>query len=359
MELDQVTQLKLYDHMLLARVLDDILSQPRILGNPFYIGSAFEEPTAVIGMLMNAGRGVEHDVFATHYRSLPILLGMGLDPVAVMRQAAMRDTDPASRGRQMVSHFSEPDLNVVPMSSCVTVQAGKGTATAHIQKIHAQNPALTLIHLGDAMCAEGDFWLMMQEIALYQLPVVVLISNNAGGIHTPYAQGSAAPCQSAWGVGVQIATSSYPNDEHLHKYVQSYAPTLPIPDVKYVASPREGWKIVDGHDTLSLARAAQVAFDYVRTQRKPYILEYRSERGRHHSSSSNPSGQILADIQAQDPLTYFEQHLMAQGWLTAEQISAKHQQTRDRLMEQVAQVLQEPAAENWDSGLYVEAGGGI
>lgn len=348
---DSKTLVHIYEKMLLCRQLDEMMAQTRVLGNPFYIGSAFEEPLVMIGLMMRVGSGIDFDVLSAYYRTLPICVGMGVPPESFMRQAAMRDTDPFSKGRQMVNHFSEPDFNIVPVSSCVTVQAGKGYGTALVQKMLAQEPVLTVVHLGDAMCAEADYWVMLQEIALRELPVLVLISNNGAGIHTPYEQGSAAACQSAWGVGAQIATSSQPLDPNLKKYVASYSPELPE-TVQYKDSPRPGWQIVDGSDVLSVYQAAEVAFKYIRETSKPYILELRTERGRHHSSSSNPSGQILDALKEFDPLTAFEAWLIAQKVLSPEQIAKIQAQIRERLQASVEQIKAEPPAEDAVSGMY-------
>lgn len=348
---DSKTLVRIYEKMLLSRQLDEILAQTRVLGNPFYIGSTFEEPLVIVGMLMKAGAGLEHDVLSAYYRSLPIAIGMGLEPEAVMRQAAMRESDPFSKGRQMVSHFSEPDLNIIPVSSCVTVQAGKGYATALVQKMLSSEPALTVVHLGDAMCAEADFWVMLQEIALRELPVLVLISNNAYGIHTPYAEGSAAACQSAWGVGVGIATSSLPDNPHLRAYVQSYSPELPQ-DLSYTPSPRPGWQILDGTDVLSVYASARTAFEYIRKERKPYLLEFRTERGRHHSSSSNPSGQITDALKSFDPLTRYEAWLQTEKILSAEQLESLQAQTRAALQDKVELVKSEPIATDAGKSMY-------
>jgi len=346
------TLVRIYEKMVQARALDEILAQTRILGNPFYIGSTFEEPLVIIGMLMNVGQGVNHDVLAAYYRSLPIVLGMGHPPEYAMRQAAMRATDPYSAGRQMVSHFSDPDTNVIPVSSCVTSEAGKGYGTALVQKMLATEPALTVVHLGDAMCAEADFWVLLQEMALKELPVLVLISNNAAGIHTPYRDGSAAPCQSAWGIACKSAMAAYPTDPALLQYVQSFNPDLPLEGVQYVDSPKAGWKMVDGTDVLSVYRAAQHAFDYIRRERKPYILEVRTERGRHHSSSSNPSAQILEQVRDWDPLVKFERQLELHNTLTREQMETLKRDTLETLKQKAQEVLSEPAATDAVSGMY-------
>lgn len=350
---DAPTLVRIYEKMLLCRSLDDILAQTRILGNPFYIGSTFEEPLVMLGMAMKVGQGVNYDVLAAYYRSLPLLVGMGVEPAAFMRQAAMSELDPFSKGRQMVNHFCEPDLNIIPVSSCVTVEAGKGFASALIQKMHATSPVLTLVHLGDAMCAEADYWVMLQEIALRELPVLVVISNNGAGIHTPYSQGSAAPCQSAWGLSCQIATSSRPSDPHLKQYVASYSPALPE-GVQFSPSPKPGWEMVDGSDVASVWHAAQVAFDYIRKTGKPYLLEMRTERGRHHSSSSNPSGQILEPVKAADPLLKFEAQLKQTEILSEAQISAMQGEVKAKLMAEAEAIKQEKVADDAFSGMYYE-----
>lgn len=348
---DSKTLVRIYEKMLLSRELDSFLAQTRNLGNPFYIGSTFEEALSIIGMQMQVGEGPEHDVLAAYYRSLPLLVGMGVPTRSFMQQAAMRSSDPFSAGRQMVNHFSEPEANVIPVSSCVTVQAGKAVGTALVQKQLSQSPVLTVVHLGDAMCAEADFWVMLQEIALRQLPVLVLISNNAAGIHTPYEQGSAAPCQSAWGVGAQIATSSRPQNSDLRKYLASYSPELPE-NVKYHDSPKPGWEIVDGSDVLSVYASAQIAFKYIREERKPYILEYRTERGRHHSSSSNPSGQILEGIENWDPLKNYADYLAKEKVLSTEQQTEMQAQLQNELKEMAKAVKEEAPAEDAQSGMY-------
>ena len=53
------TQVRIYEKMLVSRQLDTLLSQTRVLGNPFYIGSTFEEPLAIIGMQMKVGQGLD------------------------------------------------------------------------------------------------------------------------------------------------------------------------------------------------------------------------------------------------------------------------------------------------------------
>jgi 2-oxoisovalerate dehydrogenase E1 component alpha subunit len=348
------TLIKIYENMLLSRTLDDLLAQTRILGNPFYIGSTFEEPLVMLGMQMKVGAGVDFDILAAYYRSLPILIGMGVEPASFMRQAAMSHQDPFSKGRQMVNHFSEPELNIIPVSSCVTVEAGKGFATALIQKMHAKQPVLTVVHLGDAMCAEADYWVMLQEISLRELPVLVVISNNGAGIHTPYEQGSAAPCQSAWGLACQIATSSRPLDPDLQKYVASYSPQLPK-DIRFLDSPRPGWQIIDGGDVLSVWHAAQTAFTYIRSTGKPYLLELRTERGRHHSSSSNPSGQILDTVKASDPLDRFAAYLQKQEILTETQMQTMQAEVKQNLLKIAELIRSETIADDAFSGMYYEA----
>ena len=94
--------------------------------------------------------------------------------------------------------------------------------------------------------------------------------------------------------------------------------------------------------------------DYIRKERKPFLLEYRTERGRHHSSSSNPSGNILETVVDADPLTHFEAQLLSEGILSEQQMTEMKAQLDAELMEQVEAVKQEPEALDAISGMYYE-----
>jgi len=119
-------------------------------------------------------------------------------------------------------------------------------------------------------------------------------------------------------------------------------------------SPKPGWEIVDGSDVTSVWHAVQVAFDYIRTTGKPYLLELRTERGRHHSSSSNPSGQILESVKAADPLLKFETQLQQAGVLSVEQMSAMQGEIKAKLMAEAAEIKLEKVADDAFSGMYYQ-----
>ncbi|MEZ0369000.1 MAG: thiamine pyrophosphate-dependent enzyme, partial [Candidatus Sericytochromatia bacterium] len=105
---------------------------------------------------------------------------------------------------------------------------------------------------------------------------------------------------------------------------------------------------------LSVYASAKVACDYIRSERKPYLLEYRTERGRHHSSSSNPSGQILEPLRTSDPLLHFEAWLQQEKILSSSQIESLHAQTRATLLEKAEIVKAEPVSTDALSGMYFE-----
>ena len=119
----------------LIRVLEERLITMYKQGDGyFWIGGPGEEAfNVVLGMLVHKGEGPAYDYLHLHYRSSATLLAMGADPVDSLRQMKNTATDPYSRGRNFVCHYSVRKWNVAPVSSPIEVQysIAPGTAMAH------------------------------------------------------------------------------------------------------------------------------------------------------------------------------------------------------------------------------------
>src|SRR3954467_9901243 len=109
--------LRLHDLMLRARILEErLITMYRQGDGYFWIGGPGEEAFNVpLGLLVDKGEGRDHDYLHLHYRSNATLLAMGADPVDALRQMKNTATDPYSRGRNFVGHFSKREWNVVPV----------------------------------------------------------------------------------------------------------------------------------------------------------------------------------------------------------------------------------------------------
>src|SRR5215475_1348489 len=277
--------LQIYDLMLRTRVLEDRLITMYKQGDGFFwIGGPGEEAFSVpLGLLVDKGQGLDHDYLHLHYRCAGTLLAMGADPIDSLRQMRNSVTDPYSKGRNFTSHFSIRTWNVVPVTSPIAVQFAIALGTAHAQRAGTGAKGITIVQGGDAGTAEGDFStaLVWASRRGHELPMLMIVANNRYGISTPFAGQHAYDQIAERGKAFRIETA-----------------------------------VVDGNDPEASYTALKAAMDYVRTERKPYLLETMVSRLRGHSSAS---GANLVKGEA-DCLELFEHKLVSRSLLTRAQM---------------------------------------
>ncbi|HEY0190867.1 MAG TPA: thiamine pyrophosphate-dependent dehydrogenase E1 component subunit alpha [Kofleriaceae bacterium] len=298
---------KIYDLMLRARLLEERLITMYKQGEGyFWIGGPGEEAFNVpLGLLVNQGAGVDHDYLHLHYRAGGALLAMGADPVDSLRQMRNTATDPYSRGRSFAGHFSVRKWNVVPVTSPIEVQFSIAIGTARAQRAGSGAKGITIVQGGDAGTAEGDFAtaLIWSSRKGAELPLLMLVMNNRYGISTPYA------------------------GQHGYDQISERGKAFGMPTA-----------VVDGNDPEASWAALQKALHYVRTEKKPYLLEAMVSRLRGHSSASG-ANLVKEEI---DCLGRFEQTLEDRQILTRDRMSQLREQYTHELAEAHKQVRGEP-----------------
>ena len=306
----------IHDLMLRARVLEERLITMYKQGDGyFWIGGPGEEAFNVpLGLLVDKGEGVDHDFLHLHYRSSGTLLAMGADPVDSLRQMKNVATDPYSRGRNFAGHFSVRKWNVVPVSSPIEVQYSIAIGTARAQRAGTGAKGITIVQGGDAGTAEGDFAtaLVWSSRKGAELPMLMIVTNNRYGISTAYA------------------------GQHGEEYISDRGKAFGMPTA-----------VVDGNDPEASYAAIKKAIDYVRTERKPYLLEAMVSRLRGHSSAS---GANVAKDEL-DCLDRFEQILEDRKLRTRAQMDQLRAAYTQELLEASKAVRSEPAPDPssiWD-----------
>lgn len=247
--------LQIYDTMLRARILEERLITMYKQGEGyFWIGGPGEEGLSVpLGLLVDKGEGVDHDYLHLHYRSGGTLLAMGADPVDSIRQMRNAATDPYSRGRNFAGHFSVRKWNVVPVTSPIGVQFAIAIGTARAQRAGTGAKGITVVQGGDAGTAEGDFAtaLVWSSRKGQELPLLIIVANNRYGISTPYA------------------------GQHGYDQIAERGKAFGMPTA-----------VIDGNDPETSYLALKQAMEYVRNERRPYLVEAMVSRLRGHSSAS-------------------------------------------------------------------------
>ncbi len=295
--------LRIYDLMLRSRLLEERLITMYKQGDGFFwIGGPGEEAFNVpLGLLAKKGFGPEHDYLHLHYRSGATLLAMGADPVDSLRQMKNVASDPYSRGRNFAGHFSVRKWNVVPVSSPIEVQFSIAIGTARAQR---GTKGITIVQGGDAGTAEGDFAtaLIWSTRKGCELPMLMIVTNNRYGISTPFA------------------------GQHGYDQIAERGKAFGMPTA-----------VIDGNDPETSYAALSKAIEYVRTERKPYLLEAMVSRLRGHSSASG-ANTVKEEI---DCLSQFEERLEERGLMTRAQIDQLRETYTQELGEAAKRVVSE------------------
>ena len=264
--------------MVKSRVLEERLIKIYKAGEAyFWIGAPGEEAFGVpLGMLARKGRGPEYDYLHLHYRGTPTLVALGMPMIDSVRLIMNRSTDPSTGGRNFSNHYCYPDWNVAPVTSPIEVQYGIAIGTAHVQR-RRNTAGISVVTGGDAGTAEGDFasCLVWASRPGRELPILMTVQNNRWGISTDYAS------------------------QHGEANVADRGKAFGIRTL-----------VIDGNDPVETYLALRSEMEFVRTKRKPVLLEARVSRLYGHSSAT---GCNL--IPERDGLREFEEKLLKDGVL--------------------------------------------
>ncbi len=312
---------RIHDLMLQARLLEERLIRMQKQGDGyFWIGGPGEEAFGVpLGLLVHKGEGLDYDYLHLHYRCSATVLAMGADPVDSLRQMKNTATDPYSGGRNFAGHPSIKKWNVVPVSSPIEVQYSMAPGTALAQKRHGGR-GITIVTGGDAGTAEGDFptCLVWSSRPGWELPILIIVTNNE------------------WGISTAART------QHGEKKIADRGVAFGIQT-----------KTIDGNDPEVSYRELKKAMEYVRTERKPFLLEARVSRLYGHSSSSGANF-ISEEV---DPLTELEKKLEQRGVLTRAHMDQLRERYTHELLEASKRVRTEPQPEGASIWKHVFAEG--
>jgi 2-oxoisovalerate dehydrogenase E1 component alpha subunit len=169
------------------------------------------------------------------------------------------------------------------VTSPIGVQFAIAIGTARAQRAGTGARGITIVQGGDAGTAEGDFAtaLVWSSRRGCELPLLMIVTNNRYGISTPYA------------------------GQHGYEQIAERGKAFGMPTA-----------VIDGNDPEVSYAAIKRAIDYVRTERRPYLLEAMVSRLRGHSSASG-ANPVKGEL---DCVERFEQRLEERELMTRAQL---------------------------------------
>jgi len=247
--------LKAFELMCKARAMADIYDENRAITKYVHSTSKGHEAIQIAaGLLLKS-----YDFAAPYYRDESILLAIGLQPYELMLQLLAKADDPFSGGRTYYSHPSlkRAGMPTIPHQSSATgMQAIPATGMAHGIKykesqgmVNLNEMPVVLCSIGDGSMTEGEVSEALQMAVLKQLPIVYLVQDND------------------WGISAS-------GDE------------MRAMDAYEFAAGFKGLKRgrTDGSDFVECYEDMETAMDWVRKNRKPYLLHAKVPLLGHHTS---------------------------------------------------------------------------
>ena len=251
--------IKIYRKMLQIRRFEERAAQLYGMGHiggfcHLYIG----QEAVVVGVLMTIEN---NDSVVTTYRDHGHMIARGLEPKKIMAELTGKQTG-YSNGKGGSMHMFSKKNNFYGGHGIVGAQVPIGTGIAFTHK-YRKEKQICRTYIGDGAMNNGQVFEAFNLASLWKLPVLYIIENNM------------------YGMGTSVDRASAGTD--LFRRGEAFG-------IK--------GKKIDGMDVFKVIDAAQIAGDYVRSGKGPYILEVQTYRYKGHSMSDPAKYRSKEELQS-------------------------------------------------------------
>jgi len=211
--------------------------------------------------------------------------------------------DGYSKGRERSFHFGSKEHFICGMISHLGPQLAIADGVALAYKLKKEEK-VSMAYTGDGGTSEGDFHEALNTAAVWDLPVIFVIENNGYGLSTPV------------------------NEQYRCSTLASKAAGYGMEGVTI-----DGNNILEVYDTIKGVR------EYCIANQKPYLVECMTFRMRGHEEASGTKyvpKELFARWELNDPIKNFELFLILQQVLTAEEITAIREETKEYIEKELA-----------------------
>lgn len=284
------SDLELYQTMVTIRVLEDQLQE---LCNRGEAGDLhFNKGQEAVSVGVCAALSPK-DRMVTHHRTIAHQIARGAELYPLVAELLGKKTGVCG-GQAGEMHITDPkirhDFSFQIIGTCVPVAAG----LAWTLKNHHKNDEIVAVFFGDASTSNGQFHEGMNQIALHQLPVLLICENN-------HLAGNIRP--------------------------KNYLPMSP--KVRAESYGMTSFS-ADGNDIQNVVETTRVAISSIKTLGIPAFIEFDTTRLCWHKQGQRDirSAEEIAVEAKRDPILALQKKLTAGGLTQLSELSAIQEHTK-------------------------------
>ncbi|MGB5849466.1 MAG: dehydrogenase E1 component subunit alpha/beta [Ignavibacteriaceae bacterium] len=296
--------------MLLARAIDHKAMNFLRQGKTFFhiAGAGHEAIQAALGLQLEK----ENDWFFPYYRDLTFVLFTGVTTMDFFQQCFAKESDPASGGRQLPSHWGSKRNRLVSQSSPTGTQFLHAVGTA-LATVKQGEKRISYVSSGEGTTSQGEFHEAVNWASRERLPVLFVIQNNKYAISVPVESQSGGKNNS-----IAEMMSGFENLKRLR---------------------------INGTDFFESYVKVQEALDYIKSGKGPALIEAECVRLLSHSSSDDQKkyrpDEELKEDKLKCPNELMAAQLIKQGILTEEGYEVLKREVTDEVGKAADEALQE------------------
>lgn len=302
---DDETLLNLYKAILLPRLIEEKMLLLLRKGKISKWFSGIGQEAISVGLTMALDKD---EYILPMHRNLGVFTvrGLPLDRLFMQLQGKYNGF---SKGRERSFHFGTNEYHIVGMISHLGPQLGIADGIGLAGLLKKENK-VTAVFTGDGGTSEGDFHEALNVAAVWNLPVIFIIENNAYGLSTPVNEQYKCEDLADKGIGYGIESMQ-----------------------------------IDGNNLLTVYDTIKTYAESIRNNPRPLLLECKTFRMRGHEEASGTKyvpKELFEEWAKKDPVSNYENYLLEEGVLNETLIESLRNEYKNEIDNALEKTFAEP-----------------